>query len=153
MRLNVAGKEYEVEFLGPEGDAQIVSVNGHCYAVTVTDRGATARASSVSAVSRPAAPRIESSPVPKTEAAPVPPARTITADAGERIVKAPMPGTVLQVNAMPGQSVAQGQVLLVLESMKMENAIPSPVSGQVVRVMVEKGGQVASGDALVVIRE
>lgn len=70
---------------------------------------------------------------------------------GEQI-KAPMPGTILDVKVTPGSSVKKGQVLLILEAMKMENEILAPADGTVSQVQVAKGSSVNTGDVLVVIR-
>ena len=70
--------------------------------------------------------------------------------AGEA-VNAPMPGTILKVNVAQGQAVKEGDVLCVLEAMKMENDIIAPKSGTVTQVVVAKGASVSSGDPLVVI--
>ena len=66
-------------------------------------------------------------------------------------VPAPLPGTVLSVAVTAGQPVQQGQVLLVLEAMKMENEIVAPCSGTVIEVLVQKGVRVESGTPLFVI--
>jgi glutaconyl-CoA decarboxylase len=64
-------------------------------------------------------------------------------------VKAPMPGTVLAVKVSPGQAVKRGEVLLILEAMKMENEITSPADGTVSQVRVQAGTTVNTGDAMV----
>ena len=70
--------------------------------------------------------------------------------AGEA-VKAPMPGNILKVNVTQGQAVKEGEVLCVLEAMKMENDIMAPKAGTVTQVLVSKGSNVDTGAALVVI--
>ena len=67
-------------------------------------------------------------------------------------VNAPMPGTILSINVNKGDSVKKGQVLLILEAMKMENEIIAPKDGTVESVNVNKGENVESGVSLVFIR-
>ena len=62
-----------------------------------------------------------------------------------------MPGTILSVNVNPGDTVAEGQILMILEAMKMENEIMAPKAGRVVSVSVQKGTSVESGTLLCVI--
>ena len=68
-----------------------------------------------------------------------------------KCVESPMPGTILKVNVSAGQAVKEGQVLCVLEAMKMENEIMAPKDGTVTQVLVSKGSTVDTGAALVVI--
>lgn len=68
------------------------------------------------------------------------------------VITAPMPGNILSVNVKTGDAVKKGQVLMVLEAMKMENEIVSPRDGQVTSVAVSKGASVESGAALCAIR-
>ena len=73
------------------------------------------------------------------------------APAGSEEVRCPMPGTILSVNVNPGDTVAEGQILMILEAMKMENEIMAPKAGRVVSVSVQKGASVESGTLLCVI--
>lgn len=68
--------------------------------------------------------------------------------AGGETVKSPMPGTILDVKVKVGDKVEEGQLLMILEAMKMENEIMAPVSGTVASVNVSAGSAVASGDVL-----
>ena len=86
---------------------------------------------------------------PAPEAA-APAAAPAVTGAGEA-VNAPMPGTILKVNVTAGQAVKEGDVLCILEAMKMENEIMAPKSGTVTQVVVSKGSKVDTGAALVVI--
>ena len=110
-----------------------VCVNGTEYEVTVEEM----KAGEVSAV-RSAS---------KTEAAPAPAAAPAAAGEGETIT-APMPGTILAVNINVGDAVKKGQVLFILEAMKMENEIMAPHDGTVTAIGTTKGSSVNSGDLL-----
>ena len=91
--------------------------------------------------------------VPTAPAAPAAPAAApapAAAGAGEKVA-APMPGTILGVNVNVGDTVSEGQVLFILEAMKMENEIMAPKAGKVTAVSVSKGAAVQSGDALCTI--
>ena len=70
--------------------------------------------------------------------------------AGEAVT-APMPGNILKVNVTVGQTVKEGDVLLVLEAMKMENEIMAPKAGTVAQVLVTKGSTVDTGATMVVL--
>ena len=91
---------------------------------------------------------------PATESAPsAPPAAANSgeANAAGYTVTSPMAGSVINVHVKPGGAVAEGDVLLVLEAMKMENEITAPVSGTVTSVRIKAGDTVNSGDTLIVI--
>lgn len=88
-------------------------------------------------------------PAPAPVASPAPVAAPAPAD-GETIT-APMPGNILAVNVAPGDAVKKGQVLMILEAMKMENEIMCPRDGKVVSVAAAKGAAVESGAPLCVI--
>ena len=71
--------------------------------------------------------------------------------AGGTNITAPMPGTILAVNKQPGSAVAAGEVILVLEAMKMENEIVAPCAGTLAQVLVSKGSTVETDAVLAVI--
>ena len=112
-----------------------VNVNGTDYEITLEEvTGAEA--------SKSAAPAPQATPAPA--AAPA-------ASAGSEQVVSPMPGNILNVNVKVGDTVKKGQVLLILEAMKMENEIMAPKDGTVTAVNVQKGSTVESGALLVTI--
>lgn len=115
-----------------------ITVNGVAYDVQVEELDSAAAAASPAPVA--------SAPA-KAPAAPKKPA---AAAVGEK-VSAPMPGTIVSVNVSSGQSVKKGDVLVVLEAMKMENEIKAPVDGTVSSVAVNKGESVDTGATLVTI--
>lgn len=94
---------------------------------------------------------------PAPAAAPAAPAATPAAApsaaslASGEVVKSPMPGNILKINVAPGQKVEAGDVLIVLEAMKMENEIVATKSGTVAQIAVSKGAVVETGAPLVVI--
>ena len=78
-------------------------------------------------------------------------AAVVVARAIEEVVKSPMPGNVLKINVAPGQKVNEGDVLLILEAMKMENEVVSTKTGTVAQIVVDKGAVVETDSPLVVI--
>lgn len=87
----------------------------------------------------------------EAQAAPAPAAVPVAAPAGGESVNSPMPGTILAINVKAGDTVKAGDVLMILEAMKMENEIMSPVDGTVTFVGVNQGATVESGSAICVI--
>ena len=126
-----------------------VTLNGRTYEVEV-EAGEAMLLSEYEAIVPTAAPA--AAPAPAAEAAPAAaaPAAPAVTGAGEA-VNAPMPGTILKVNVTAGQAVKEGDVLCILEAMKMENEIMAPKSGTITQVVVSKGSKVDTGAALVVI--
>ena len=118
-----------------------VNVNGTEYKVSIELISETEAAAPVAAPAPAAAPAPVAAPAAPAAAAP----------AGGEKVNAPMPGTILSVNVKVGDAVKKGQVLVVLEAMKMENEIMSPVDGTVTFVGVNQGASVESGTAICVI--
>lgn len=115
-----------------------ITVNGTSYDVQVEELGSTPSSAPVSAPSAPA-----TAPAAK----PATPAGT----AGSIVVKAPMPGTIVNVVVSAGQSVKAGDDLVFIEAMKMETPVKAPQDGTIATVDVSKGEAVDSGKALVTL--
>ncbi len=126
-----------------------IAVNGQSYDVTVDEVGGIAPAAPVAAAPAAAAPTPASAPA--AAPAPAPAAASAAVPANATKVNAPMPGNILAVRVNVGDTVKEGDVLVVLEAMKMENDITSPVGGKVVSIGVQKGDVVSTGALMVVI--
>ena len=125
-----------------------VTLNGRTYEVEVKAGKAMLLAEYEAVAPAPVAAAPAAAPVAAPAAAPA--AAPVVTGAGEA-VKAPMPGNILKVNVSNGQAVKEGDVLVVLEAMKMENEIMAPKNGTVTQVLVQKGSTVDTGAPLVVI--
>ncbi|MDR0974791.1 MAG: acetyl-CoA carboxylase biotin carboxyl carrier protein subunit [Ruminococcus sp.] len=119
-----------------------IIVNGVAYDVSVEETDGQTLATPVVSAPAPAA------VAPATAKAAPAAAPAVT---GGTQIKAPMPGSILDIKASAGSSVKKGQVILVLEAMKMENDIVAPVDGTLTSVNVEKGVSVSSDQILAVI--
>ena len=120
-----------------------VTLNNRVYEVEVEEGSAVLLNEYEAASPAPAA---VSAPAPKQESAPAP------APSGDgNAVKAPMPGNILKISVTVGQKVSEGETLLVLEAMKMENEVTADRSGTVTCIIAAKGQTVETGDPLVVI--
>jgi len=138
-----------------------VTVNGVSYDVTVESAGRgggySAPAYHPAPAAAPAAPAPKAAPAPAPAAAPAPApapapaAAPAAAPAGGGAVVSPMPGTILDVKVSVGQAVKEGDLLFILEAMKMENEIFAESSGTVSSIAVQKGASVNPGDTLCVI--
>lgn len=118
-----------------------ITVNGTAYDVAVEDlsQGGAAPAAAAAPVTPVAAP---------APAAPAAPAPAASGAQGSIEVSAPMPGKILGIKANVGQAVKTGDVVLILEAMKMENEVVAPSDGTVASINVAVGDSVESGDIL-----
>lgn len=121
-----------------------ITVNGNTYEVEVEEVGGAPAPAPKSAAPAP-------KPAPAAPAA-KPAAASSAPVAGATTVEAPMPGSIVSVKVKEGDSVNEGDVLCVLEAMKMENEIMAPKAGKVVAVCTNQGASVNTGDALVSIQ-
>lgn len=119
-----------------------IKVNGKAYEVEVEEIG-----SSAPSYSAPAAPAPASAPAPAPASTPAP----APVSAGASSIKAPMPGTINAVKVTAGESIKKGQVVAVLEAMKMENEIMAPEDAVVASVAVTQGQSVNTGDVIVTL--
>ena len=124
-----------------------ITINGVTYAVEVEEVGGVAAPAAAPApvaapAAAPAAPKAAPAPAAAPKAA---------GKAGSVTVKAPMPGNINKVNVKPGDAVKKGDVLVVLEAMKMENDVCAPEDGTVASVEVVKGATVETDAVLVTL--
>jgi biotin carboxyl carrier protein len=124
----------------------LVTVNGRAYEVEVEEVSAfpQSRAEKAAAPQTPVTERQEQPAPQKSEPAPA------AGPSGAKVV-APMPGRILSVKAGPGQAVKRGDVLMILEAMKMENEIQAPVAGTITAIAVSEGVSVNAGALLACI--
>ena len=121
-----------------------ITVNGNMYDVTVEEKTGGAPTAAPAPAAAPAA-----APAPAPAAAPAAaPAPAASGSAGGVKVKAPMPGKILSVKASEGQQVSKGDVILLLEAMKMENEVVAPQDGTIATINVASGAAVEAGDVL-----
>ena len=126
-----------------------ITLNGRTYEVEV-EAGKAMLLDEYEAIVPSAPAVVEAAPAAAPASAPAPAAAPAVTGAGEA-VPAPMPGTILKVNVTQGQAVKEGDVLCILEAMKMENEIMAPKAGTVNQVLVSKGSTVDTGAPLIVI--
>ena len=113
-----------------------ITVNGNKYEVEVEEIGGAAAPVSVSAPAKPAAPAAVQAPT------------ALAPSSGSMSVKSPMPGAILGVLKKPGDAVAEGEAVIILEAMKMENEIAAPKTGVIDTIAVTKGMSVNTGDLI-----
>jgi biotin carboxyl carrier protein len=155
----INGKPFTVEILSFDGRKADVRVNNVAYSVEVPQgpAAATPAYAPPSSAAPPPAPAeppraaAPASPPAPTPAAPPPAAAPPVQASSENMVVAPMPGIILSIAVKEGDQVNAGDVILVLEAMKMENEIHAPRTGIVKKIHVSEGSEVRAGSELVEI--
>ncbi len=128
----------------------IVTINNKNYEVEVEKGQASIISTEESAVREPVT---QVSVKPETAPTQAPAPVVASSDAAQGTpVNAPMPGTILSIKVNSGQKVRKGEILFILEAMKMENEITASVDGTIAQIMAAKGSPVATGDLLAVIQ-
>ena len=133
-----------------------VSLNGKIYEVEVEKGEAVIKSEFDAALPQAAVPADNISVAPQTSvgasaSAPAASVQSAQASAGATVVSAPMNGNINAIKVTSGQTVKEGDVLVVLEAMKMENDIPASKSGKIGQIFVQKGQTVDTGAPLVEI--
>ena len=124
----------------------VVTLNGKNYEVEVNETEAVVTNVSDAVY----APAPVASPAPAAAPAPAAPvAQAVSAEG--TVIAAPMPGSIVNINVTVGQAIKAGDVLIILEAMKMENDITAPCDGTVKQILTTKGATVNTDDALIVI--
>jgi biotin carboxyl carrier protein len=142
FKYTINGNVYRVVIGNTEGDITEVEVNGKSYQVQ-TDTPAPAAAPAPEKKPAPVVQRPAQEPVkPIVKPAPV---------ASAAALKSPLPGIILDISVKVGDAVKKGQKVLILEAMKMENAINADRDGVIQEIITHKGDTVMEGDSLVVI--
>ena len=142
-KIKINGNNYNVTIDEVEGNAAKVEVNGTPY--NVEFEKPISKPKTISVVNKPAAPAAPAAgPAPASKPASAP------AAAGGATVNSPLPGVVLELKVKDGDKVTKGQVIMVLEAMKMENAIEAPCEG-VITLKAQKGDSVLEGAPLAII--
>ena len=141
-QYTVEGTDYDVEILEIEDNVAKVNVNGAEFVVELKQ--------ALKPTTRPIKQVVAPEPKPAAPAAPAQKPAAAPAGAGRNIC-APLPGTIIDLKVNVGDQVKEGDTLLILEAMKMQNNIEAEVSGQVTAILVKPGDSVMEGTALVTI--
>ena len=140
--IRIGEKQFAVQILDLGAEHARVAVDGTPYEVAYTRTAAAAAGASLPEPAATVAP-------PAVSAAPAP--AGTPAPAGSGAMTAPLPGIILEIHVKPGDVVEAGQIVAVVEAMKMENNLTAERAGTVREIRVQKGAVVATGDVLMVI--
>ncbi len=148
-QYKVKGVDYEVEIAEVEGNIAKVNVNGIPFEVELQKPINAAKHPSMNHPKVDAPKPVAAAPSPAPAAAQKQTAQPT--QAGGSVIKAPLPGTITTINVQVGQEVKQGDTVLVLEAMKMQNNIESEYTGKVASINVNPGDTVMEGAVLITI--
>lgn len=140
FQFTIRGNKYDVELLNLEDNIAQVDVNGTTYEVEIHQEVKTTKTPKL--VRQPAVPTGESDKAKTSK----PSDRK-----GVGLIKAPLPGTILQIKVKIGDAVKVGSELLIMEAMKMENSIKADKEGKIINISVKPGDTVLEGDPLIEI--
>ncbi len=146
-QYTVQGVDYDVEIEEVEGNLAKVSVNGVKFDVELKEP---IRPSHIAVHTKVVAPKPTTS-VATPAAAPTKPTQPAAAPGAGTPVKAPLPGTITSINVNVGDNVKDGDTVVVLEAMKMQNNIEAEGSGTVTSILVKQGDSVMEGAVLLTI--
>ena len=135
FKFTIQGKQFEVDILKVEDNIASIEVNGTPYDVQIHKEIKTTKT-----------PTIVRTELPKKE-----PSVKPKKDAGVTPVKAPLPGNILDINVKTGDTVKKGDVLLIMEAMKMENKVLCEKDGVIKDIKVSNGDAVLQNDVLIEI--
>ena len=156
-KYKINGNEYSVAIIDLEGDKAAVEVNGVSYQVDILTEGYTAPAprpaAKPAAAPAPAPAAAPAAPAPAPQPiAPAAPAAEPAAPAGKgTAVQSPLPGVILDIKVAVGDQVKAGQMVAILEAMKMENNINAECDGVITAIKVSKGDNILEGSDIVII--
>jgi glutaconyl-CoA/methylmalonyl-CoA decarboxylase subunit gamma len=146
---SMIGKEIELEIKGQTYRVKIDSLSGDKASVTVNGKKIEVDIHSLEDAASPQAPAQAESPEQPTAKAPPPAAKPVQSTASSSSLCALMPGVVIKFLVEEGQQVSTGEIVLILEAMKMENEIRSDRTGKISKIHVGIGQQVQTGEPLI----
>ncbi len=138
IKVEIDGQVYEVKILEIQGDDVLTEVAGKTYGVNLSNQSVQAQPAVSSTVVAPV----------KQEAAPAPAAQVVPEGESAHTLKSPLPGTIVEIKVKAGQHVKNGEVLMILEAMKMKNSIRSLRDGVVEEIYVNSKDQVKHNQPL-----
>ena len=147
-QYNVNGVNYDVEIEDIHDNVAVVNVNGRTFEVEMKHAMKKKPAPAHVETPKPKVAPVAAAPVTSKPAAPA--SAAAEPGAGTKIM-APLPGTITEVKVIVGQTVKEGETVVILEAMKMQNNIEAEISGTITSVLVNKGDTVMEGTALVTI--